>query len=76
MPDQQPPTNYRKSRRDQERTTLILAILVLVVVGTGLIGLIWGVDAALVGGGCLLGGSALIAGLWFLLGLIQKLVGE
>jgi hypothetical protein len=76
MPDKKPPTNYRKSRRDQEKTTLILVILALVVVGTGLIGLIWGVEAALLGSGCLLGGAALITGLWFLLGLIQKFVGE
>lgn len=57
MPDQQPPTNYRKTRRDEERRLVILVILVLIVVGTGLIGLIWGAGAALLGGLCLLGGG-------------------
>jgi hypothetical protein len=74
MPDQPLPTNYRKTRRDEERKLVILVILVLIVVGTGLIGLIWGAGAALLGGLCLLGGSALIGGLWLLLNLIQKFV--
>lgn len=76
MQPMQPPTNYRQNRRNQERTLLILVIVVLVVVGTGLIGLIWGANAALLGGLCLLGGATLIGGLWLLLGFVQKLVGE
>jgi hypothetical protein len=71
-----PPTNYRKTRRNQERTLLVLVILVLVVGGTGLIGLIWGARTALEGGLCLLAGAVLISGLWFLLSLIQKWVGD
>ena len=55
---------------------LWLVIFVLVVVGTGLIGLIWGAWHALQGGLCLLGGAALIVGLWFLLSLIQRWVEE
>lgn len=76
MPPKLPPTNYRQTRRNQERTLLILVILMLVVVGTGLIGLIWGANAALVGGACLLGGSMLIGGLWLMLNLVQKWLGE
>ncbi len=76
MSSPQPPTNYRKTRRDQERTLVILVILVLVIVGTGLIGLIWGIGTALFGGLCLLGGAALIGGLWLLLNLVQKWIGE
>ena len=76
MLDKQPPTNYRKTRRSEERRLVILVILALVVVGTGLIGLIWGASAALLGGLCLLGGSALIGGLWLLLSLAQKLVDD
>jgi hypothetical protein len=76
MQDKQLPTNYRKTRRREERRLVILVILALVVIGTGLIGLIWGISAALFGGLCLLGGAALIGGLWLLLGLIQKFVGE
>jgi hypothetical protein len=76
MSDKQLPTDYRKTRRNEERRLVILVILALVVVGTGLIGLIWGASAALLGGLCLLGGSALIGGLWLLLGLAQKLVDD
>ena len=71
-----PPTNYRQTRLKQERTLLWLVILVLVVGGTGLIGLIWGVRDALLGGFCLLSGAAIITGLWFLLRLLQKWVDE
>jgi hypothetical protein len=73
---EQPPTNYRKTRRKQERTLLFLVIFVLVGIGTGLIGLIWGAQAVLTGGLCLLGGAVLIAGMWLLLSLIEKWVGE
>lgn len=76
MADKQAPTDYRKTRRDEERRLVILVIAALVVVGTGLIGLIWGANAALLGGLCLLGGAALIGGLWFLLGLLQKAVDQ
>jgi uncharacterized membrane protein YkgB len=73
---ERPPTNYRRQRLSQERAFLILVIAVLLVVGTGLIGLIWGATAALMGGLCLFGGSAIIVGLWFLLSLLEKWVGE
>jgi hypothetical protein len=76
MSNKQAPTNYRKTRRDDERRLVILVIAALVIVGTGLIGLIWGANAALLGGLCLLGGAVLIGGLWLLLGLVQKLVDE
>lgn len=76
MADKQAPTDYRKTRRDEERRLVILVIAALVVVGTGLIGLIWGANAAFLGGVCLIGGAALIGGLWFLLGLVQKLVDQ
>ena len=71
-----PPTNYRQTRRQQDKNLLYLTIFVLVVIGTGLIGLIWGFRSALLGGICLLGGAMLIVGLWLLLSLIQKWVDE
>jgi hypothetical protein len=80
MPQQkgqhQAPTNYRQNRRRQERTLLLLAIVVLVGGGSGLIGLIWGARPAMLGLLCLAGGAGLIAGLWFLLSLLQKMVEE
>ena len=73
---ERPPTNYRKTRRQQERTLFLLVIGVLVVGGAGLIGLIWGLREALQGLVCLLAGAGLIGGLWLLLSLIQKWVDE
>lgn len=71
-----PPTDYRQNRRRQEKNLLYLVIIVLVGVGATLIGLIWGGQAALLGGACLVGGAILIGGLWLLLSLIQKWVDE
>ena len=76
MQDKKAPTNYRETRRTEERRLVVLVVLALVVIGSGLIGLIWGASAALLGGLCLVGGAALITGLWLLLGLVQKLVDE
>lgn len=55
---------------------LFLVLFVLVVIGTGLIGLIWGPRSALLGGACLVGGGVLIIGVWLLLSLLQKFVDE
>jgi hypothetical protein len=71
-----PPTSYRQTRRRTERSLLFLVIFVLVVGGTGLIGLIWGLNAVLLSSICLISGAALIGGLWLLLTLIQKWVDE
>lgn len=73
-PDQ--PTDYRRQRRQHDRALLLLVVVVLVGFGSGLIGLIWGPGAALTGGLCLGGGAGLIIGLWLLLSLIEKWVGE
>jgi hypothetical protein len=70
------PTSYRQTRRRTERNLLFLVIFVLVVVGTGLIGLIWGLNAMVLSSICLVSGAALIVGLWLLLSLIQKWVDE
>ena len=66
------PTNYRKNQARQERQLVGLVSGVLLVVGTGLIGLIWGLQAALVGGACLFGGAASIVVLWLGLSLAQR----
>lgn len=77
MPDKpNPPTDYRKMRRATDKSLLILVIVTLVVLGTTLIGAIWGLPAAITGGLCLGGGAALIGGLWLLMGLIERWVGE
>jgi hypothetical protein len=70
------PTDYRQRRRREEKTLLLLVIVVLVGGGTGLIGLIWGLQQALQNGLCLSVGAALITGLWLLLRLLEKWTGE
>ena len=70
------PTDYRRKRRQQEKSLLYLVIFVLVVIGTGLIGLIWGMNAAFFGAVCLVGGAILIGGLWLLLSVLQRFVGD
>ena len=70
------PTDYRGTRRRQEKSLLYLVIFVLVVVGTGLIGLIWGMNAAFLGAVCLVSGAILIGGLWLLLSVLQKFVDD
>jgi hypothetical protein len=53
-------------RKRHERWTLIAAIVVLVVVGGGLIGLIFGWSQLATAVPCLLAGAGLLAGLYFL----------
>ncbi len=73
---QRSPTSYRQTRRRQERTSLFLVIFVLVGIGTGLIGLIWGARSAFLGGICLVSGAVLITGIWLLLSLLEKWVDD
>jgi hypothetical protein len=75
-PEERPPTNYRQTRRNQDRTLVILVMAVLVVVGTLLIGLVWGPSAAITGGLCLVVGAAFIGGLWLLLSLLERWVED
>jgi protein-S-isoprenylcysteine O-methyltransferase Ste14 len=65
-PKERPPTDYREIRTRHERWTLIAAIVVLVVVGAGLIGLLFGLNQMLSALPCLLAGAGLLAGLYFL----------
>jgi hypothetical protein len=71
-----PPTDYRALRRQSERRWLILVVLVLVIVGGGLIGLVYGVQALLAGLPCLLGGAGGIAALYLLFVLAERWVNR
>ena len=62
-------TNLRRYREDSEKKFLALVLFTLVVVGGGLIALIFGLEALLTALPCLLGGAALMIGLWLLLSL-------
>jgi hypothetical protein len=59
-------------RERDEKRLLLLVIFTLVVVGGGLIGLIFGWEALLTAVPCLLGGAFLILVPWGLLTLVEK----
>jgi hypothetical protein len=67
-----PGTNLRQHQKDDDKKMLFLVIFMLVVVGSGLIGLIFGWQALLTSIPCLLGGALLILVPWGLLTLLEK----
>jgi len=70
--DTSPGTNMRRYRRDSDKKLLYLVIFVLVVVGSGLIALIFGWQTLFTSLPCLLGGALLILVPWGLLTLAEK----
>ena len=76
MSKQGEPTNTRKIRRRSDQIELWLVLFMLIVVGGGLIGLIWGIQAALIGGVCLVGGGGFIALMWAMLTGLEKFVSD
>ncbi len=65
-------TNLRKHQKEDDKRMLYVVIFTLVVVGGGLIGLIFGWEALLTAIPCLLGGALLILIPWGLLTLAEK----
>ena len=65
-------TNLRQHQKDDDKKLLFVVIFTLVVVGSGLIGLIFGWQALLTSIPCLLGGALLILVPWGLLTLLEK----
>jgi hypothetical protein len=68
--------DYRRYRRQTDRRLLALVIGTLLIVGGGLIYLIYGRWALVTGLACLVPGAGLILLLWGLLALIERWVGE
>lgn len=66
------PTDLRKYRRQTERRLTIAVVVFLVLVGGGLIGLIYGPSAALLGISCLLLGAGIIGLLFAILTLMER----
>jgi hypothetical protein len=75
-PDPRPPTDYRRYRRETDGKLAIAVVLFLLVVGTGLIAIIYRPSAGVLALICLLGGVGIIALLWILLSLIERWVGD
>jgi amino acid transporter len=67
-----PPTDYRGLRKRNELWLLVAVIVVLVVVGGGLIGLIFGFSQVLTALPCLLAGAAIIAALYFVFVVLER----
>lgn len=65
-------TNLREHQKQDDKRMLYVVIFTLVVVGGGLIGLIFGWEALLTSIPCLLGGALLILIPWGLLTLAEK----
>ncbi len=70
--EKRPYQNNRAQRKENDRKILWLILFTLVVVGGGLIALIFGPGALLTALPCLLGGAALILVPWGLLTAVEK----
>ncbi len=75
-PVSRPPTDYRAHRRATERQSAIAVVLFLLLVGTGLITIIYQPVAGFVAFGCLLFGVGILGFLWILLTLIGRWVED
>lgn len=67
-----PPTGSEYIRKEAERKYLLLILFTLVVVGGGLIALIYGPEALLTALPCLVGGAGLILIPWLLLTALER----
>lgn len=70
--NERPPTDYRGLRKRNELWLLVAAIVVLVVVGGGLIGLLFGFGEMLAALPCLLAGAGAIAMLYFFFAVLER----
>jgi predicted phage tail protein len=78
MPEEpsRPPTDYRRKRRQADRRYLQLVVGALLIVGGGLIYLIWDAWAFATAFVCLSAGAGIILFLWGLLSLIERWVAD
>jgi fatty acid desaturase len=77
MPSDPPrPTDLRRYRRETDRRLLIAVLISLVVVGSVLIGLIYGWRSVFTALMCLLPGAFLVLLLWLFLNGIERLTAD
>lgn len=67
-----PPTDYRAMRRRDDRALFLAVIAVLLVVGGGLIYIIYGTGALITGLACLLFGVGILLLLWLIMTAIER----
>ena len=67
-----PPTDYRAMRRRNDRALFLDVIAVLLVVGGGLIYIIYGTGALITGLACLLFGVGILLLLWLIMSAIER----
>jgi hypothetical protein len=70
------PTNLRELQRRTERNLIIGGVVILFVIGGGLIGLLYGVDQALMAELCMGGLLAFFGGAYWLILKIMKSIGD
>ena len=75
-PDRSQPTDLRRYRRQTDRRLLMAVLVMLVVVGSVLIGLIYGWRSVFTALLCLLPGALLIVLLWVFLHGIERLIAD
>ena len=68
------PEDTRRGRRVRERELLVLVALTLIVVGGGVVGVIYGLEALLGALPCLAGGAGAVLALYGLLALAERWV--
>ncbi len=74
MPER--PTDMRKYRKTLERRLVIAVVVALLVVGSLVIGLVYGWRSVFTGLLCLVPGAAILGLLWLLLGWLERLVNK
>jgi fatty acid desaturase len=74
--DRRQPTDVRRYRRQTDRRLLVAVLVMLVVVGSALIGLIYGWRSIFTALLCLLPGALIIVLLWLFLYGIERLMAD
>ena len=72
MPER--PTDMREYRKKLERRLVVAVVIALLVVGSVVIGLVYGWQSILTGLICLVPGAAILGLLWLLLNWLERFV--